>query len=1064
MLRQTPTRRLSQASHKIPLRLVLIIPFVLEIFAAVGLTGYLSLRNGQQAVNDVATHLRSEITNRIEDRLNTYLATPPLVNRINENAIRLGTLDLNNLSSWQPYLFQQIQLFDAVNYIYFGSEQGEYVGVGSAVDKKGILEYAIVDSSQPGILHKYALDQQGNISQEAKNIYDYDPRVRPWYQAPMEAGKPQWSEIYEHFVDGDDQEQVTLGISFGHPLYNEFGALQGVLSVDFTLSQISEFLGNLEVGKSGKTFVVERSGLLVASSTSKQPFSLNSQTNELERIRATDSEEMLIRATAEHLIKQFEKLQKISESEQLEFKINRQRQFLQVTPFTDNQGIDWLIVVVIPEADFMEKINAHTRTTVILCLGALVLTTGLGILTSGWISKPIFRLSSASRAIAKGELNQRVEAKGIKELGVLAESFNQMAGQLQDSFLALGRTNEELEQRVEQRTKALQLADEKFVLAFRASPDPITITTLIEGRFIDVNDSFLSTSGYSLEEVIDHTIDELNNWVDSEQRARIRQLLEEKGSIRNQEFEFRIKSGEVRTGLFSAEVIDIAGQKCLLSVINDITDRKRAKEALAESQRTLSTLMSNLPGMAYRSLNDQKWTMKFASEGCYELTGYQPEDLINNKNISYSQLIYPEDQDEVRQRIQIAIAEMIPFQIVYRIITASRELKWVWEQGQGVFSPEGSLLTIEGFVTDVTARRQAEESLREKEEYLRLILDNIPQQVFWKDTNLIFLGCNKNWAKASGFDSPEAVIGKTDYDLLPNRESAELYRTQDRRVIETNQPELHVIRGKEKRSEHGQEVWLDISKIPIHDVEGNVVGILGVLEDITQRKLAEEALRAEQEKSERLLLNILPKAIAERLKQDTSIIAENFDEATILFADIVGFTPLSARMHPIQLVNLLNEIFSTFDQLAQQHGLEKIKTIGDAYMVAGGLPLKRPDHSEAVAAMALDMQKAVRRFQADKGESFQIRIGINTGPVVAGVIGINKFIYDLWGNTVNIASRMESHGFAGKIQVTDQTYECLKDKYLFEKRGAITVKGKGEMITYWLTGKKYESSDRKTLN
>ncbi|MGB7440297.1 MAG: adenylate/guanylate cyclase domain-containing protein [Coleofasciculaceae cyanobacterium] len=1053
MLRQTPTRWFFQTSHKIPLRLILIIPFVLEIFAAVGLTGYLSLRNGQEAVNNVATRLRGEITHRIEDRLNSYLATPPLVNRINENAIRHGTLDLNDFSSWQTYLFQQIQLFDAVNYIYFGSEQGEYVGVGSAVDKPGIIEYAIVSNSHKGILYKYSLDQQGNFDQEAKNIYEYDPRVRPWYQAPIQAGKPQWSEIYEHFVDGDDQEQVTLGISFGHPFYDDSGTLQGVLSVDFTLSQISEFLSNLEVGKSGKTFIVERSGLLVATSTSKQPFFLNPATKKLERISAVESEDMLISAAAKHLIER-EELREISKPEQIKFKINGQRHFLQVTPFTDNQGIEWLIFVVIPEADFMEQINAHTRTTIILCLGALGLTTGLGILTSGLISKPIFHLIFASQAIAKGELNQRVKVKRIKELGVLAESFNQMARQLEESFMALGRTNEELENRVDERTKALQVADEKFVLAFRASPDPITITTLVEGKFIDVNDSFLSTSGYSLDEVVNHTIDELNNWVDSEQRAKIRQLLEEQSSIRNQEFEFRIKSGEVRTGLFSAEVINISGQKCLLSVINDITDRKKAKEALAESQRTLSTLMSNLPGMAYRSLNDQDWTMKFVSEGCYELTGHQPEDLIDNKNISYNQLIYLEDQDRVRQKIQTAIAEGMPFQIVYRIITVDKKLKWVWEQGQGVFSSEGKLLTIEGFTTDVTARREAEESLREKEEYLRLILDNIPQQVFWKDTNLVFLGCNKNWAKASGFDSPEAVIGKTDYDLLPSREIAELYRAQDRKVIESNQSELNVIRGKEKPLDEGQQVWLDISKIPIHDVEGKVVGILGVLEDITQRKLAEEALRVEQEKSERLLLNILPKAIAERLKQDTSAIAENFDEATILFADIVGFTPLSARMHPIQLVNLLNEIFSTFDQLAQQHSLEKIKTIGDAYMVVGGLPLKRHDHAEAVAAMALDMQLAVRRFQVDKGESFQIRIGINTGPVVAGVIGINKFIYDLWGDTVNIASRMESQGFPGKIQVTDQTYHCLKNKYLFEKRGAIAVKGRGEIVTHWLTGKK----------
>ncbi|HAG85719.1 MAG TPA: adenylate/guanylate cyclase domain-containing protein, partial [Cyanobacteria bacterium UBA12227] len=173
------------------------------------------------------------------------------------------------------------------------------------------------------------------------------------------------------------------------------------------------------------------------------------------------------------------------------------------------------------------------------------------------------------------------------------------------------------------------------------------------------------------------------------------------------------------------------------------------------------------------------------------------------------------------------------------------------------------------------------------------------------------------------------------------------------------------------------------------------------------------------------------------------------------FADIVGFTPLSTRMPPKQLVNLLGAIISAFDQLSEQHGLEKIKTIGDAYMVAGGLPLPRADHAEAIANMALDMQQIITQFRTDKGEPFQIRIGINTGSVVAGVIGMKKFIYDLWGDTVNVASRMESQGIAGGIQVTAATYERLQNKYILEKRGAIFVKGKGEMVTYWLTGKKY---------
>ena len=213
-------------------------------------------------------------------------------------------------------------------------------------------------------------------------------------------------------------------------------------------------------------------------------------------------------------------------------------------------------------------------------------------------------------------------------------------------------------------------------------------------------------------------------------------------------------------------------------------------------------------------------------------------------------------------------------------------------------------------------------------------------------------------------------------------------------------------------------------------------------------------LRVEREKSERLLLSILPGPIAHRLKQDPHTIADNFEDASVLFADIVGFTKLWSHISPQELVELLNEIFSAFDRLADRHGLEKIKTIGDAYMVVGGLPIPKENHAEAMAQMALDMQAAMEQFNQADREPFRIRIGMNTGPVIAGVIGRNKFIYDLWGDTVNIASRMESHGIANAIQVTEQTFDRLKDKFIFQKRGTIEVKGKGEMTTYLLLNKK----------
>ncbi len=205
-----------------------------------------------------------------------------------------------------------------------------------------------------------------------------------------------------------------------------------------------------------------------------------------------------------------------------------------------------------------------------------------------------------------------------------------------------------------------------------------------------------------------------------------------------------------------------------------------------------------------------------------------------------------------------------------------------------------------------------------------------------------------------------------------------------------------------------------------------------------------------RQRADSLLLNILPAPIAMRLKQNPGTIADGYDEVTVLFADIVNFTKLSADADPVDVVAFLNTIFSEFDELALKHGLEKIKTIGDAYMVAGGLPTPRPDHCQAVVAFGLDMLQAVKQCTAWHGEPVHLRVGVNTGPVVAGVIGRHKFIYDLWGDAVNIASRMESKGVPDVIQVTGAVKERLAGRYVFEERPAMTIKGRGEMVTYLL--------------
>ncbi|HEY9616099.1 MAG TPA: adenylate/guanylate cyclase domain-containing protein [Microcoleaceae cyanobacterium] len=1221
---RSPTTLLASSKHravrllrKVPLHFVLVVPFILQIAGAVGVVGWLSFTNGQQAVNKVASQLRTENGNRIRQHLDEYLAAPIQVNRINADAVELGLLDLNNFAQTGQYFWRQMRTFN-IGYISFGNPQGDFIGV-ERLNTGGLL----INEQSAATKHRllaYSTDNQGNRQKVVRTTLNYDPLVEGWYADAVKARKPTWSSIYPW----EDKPEV-LSISASYPLYDRSRQLLGVLSVDHILSQISNFLQTIRVSPNGETFILERSGSLVATS-SKQEKPYRITNGKASRVKAIDSNDPLIRESVAYLDQHFGGLDQINSSEQLEFGLNDQRQYLQVMPWRDRLGLDWLIVVVVPESDFMAQINKNTSNTLSACTVALVIAILVGFITSRWITRQILRLSQASEALANGELDQSVQSRGIAELETLAKAFNRMAQQLRESFETLAKTNEILEQRVTERTASLVAAEAELRTLFTAMTDLVIVYDQ-DGRCQKIVSSESATLIRPTQEQIGKTVHELLPAAQAEQNlAYIRQALSTQQVV-SVEYCLTIAGEE---HWFSANVSPLTPQT-VVWVARDISDRKRAEEVLRQSEQRLrrqnqvlldlakSTVLNQgdlkpalqeVTETAARTLEVDRASVWFYDRGaarlrCLDLFEHHTEqhsegmELVASDFPAYfraldeSFVIPAEDASTDSRTAEFVESYLNPYGItslldipvrsggktvgvvcLERFTThrwtleeqsfarsmadlvalgiEARERRRAEEALQAtnaelrallmamddliyVFDREGRCLRIpsshprlllhpiedqldktlpelyppELAVTflesihqalerdetikveyslmidgqevwadanisaiddhsvvwaarDVTDRKRTEAALQEKEQYLRLILNNIPQQVFWKDTNLVFLGCNDNWAKAAGFRSAEEIIGKTDFDLLPSPEIAEQFRIQDRRIIETDTPQLHLTASKVKSAPDGQTIWLDISKIPIHDLQGRVIGILGVIEDITQRKQAEEALKAEQDKSERLLLNILPNPIVERLKRSEglfdqssgeALIADSFDEVTVLFADIVNFTTMSADISPADLVGLLNRIFLVFDDLCERHQLEKIKTIGDAYMVVGGLPNPRPNHAEAIAEMALDMQAAIQHFRTYEGKQIAVRVGINTGAVVAGVIGKKKFIYDLWGDAVNMASRMEAHGLAGAIQVTEATYQRLKTKYQFDYRGTIEVKGKGEMTTYWLTGR-----------
>ncbi|MEZ2317630.1 MAG: ATP-binding protein [Microcoleus sp.] len=433
-------------ARSLPLRTVLVVPFVFQIFAAVGVVGYLSFRNGQQAVNEVASQLRQEISDRISERVQAYMTFPHQLNQFKANAFELGDLNLQDTARIQRHFWKQLQTFDTVSVTYVATPAGDFIAARRTNEGNFLLQER--SELTEGNMNYYGVNKEGERSDLVKVKPKYDPRVRPWYTAATEAKKATWSKIYADFTS------KGLGITAAQPLYDASGELQAVLGTDLLFSRVNEFLAKLKIGKSGQTFIVERSGALITTSTTAPVYLIKGE--ETERIPAVNSENVVISLTTKYLQEHFGDLNNIQHSQQLNFQIKGHQQFLQVTPLKDGNGLDWLIVVIIPESDFLEQINANTRTTIWLCIAAFTVAIIIGILTARWVTKPILYLNETAKNITKGQWGKIVEINRNDEVGELAHSFKSMAEQLQLSFAEMQALNEELSESKSQLNQILE--------------------------------------------------------------------------------------------------------------------------------------------------------------------------------------------------------------------------------------------------------------------------------------------------------------------------------------------------------------------------------------------------------------------------------------------------------------------------------------------------------------------------------------------------------------------------------------------------------------------------------
>ncbi|WP_243310410.1 ATP-binding protein [Fundidesulfovibrio agrisoli] len=439
----------------------LVVPFVALTALAVGLAGWMAVQAGHSSAGDVARQLDEEVAARIASRAREFLGAPPLTNRIDANALELGGLDLNREESWQPFFARQMRAFPTAMYNFVGLPDGEFYGARRG--ERGEVQLVHSGKSTSGDSTYYALTPQDRAGEVVAVFKNFDPRTRPWYSAAVEAGKPVWSPIYRHFVIKD------LAITASHPVYDASGALRGVFAVDYVLSQISDYLRQMRIGLSGWAFFMDEKGLLVATSMDTPLY--GDQESGYKRIAAADSGNRAVQAAALAL----ERQAPAGEGDGalfFTFDLDGEAIMARAVPFTDALGLNWRLVVGVPESDFLGTVNKNTQRTILLCLLAILAASLAGLATARWIVRPIEHLRASAVSMAKGRFKARIPEGRRDELGDLARVFNDMARQLRESFEALEARNatitsqnKDLERKVAERTAELSLANQHLTRA-----------------------------------------------------------------------------------------------------------------------------------------------------------------------------------------------------------------------------------------------------------------------------------------------------------------------------------------------------------------------------------------------------------------------------------------------------------------------------------------------------------------------------------------------------------------------------------------------------------------------
>ncbi|MGC1198221.1 MAG: response regulator [Geitlerinemataceae cyanobacterium] len=1027
---------------KYRLRTVLIVPFILQISTAVGVIGWLSIRNGQRAVNTVMTQLSGSVTDRIDERVQNYLDTPHLFHQINAAAIRNDNLNPENFTALRAAFWSQIQLNEAVDYIFFGNEEGEFLGVQKLPDGETVLKTRNSQTTPNRVI--YPLDSRGNPL-PATESKPYDPRDRPWYQAAKERGQPTWSPIYP------SEHLGVLQITPVVPIYNAAGKLRGVLGTNLILSEISKFLEELEISPSGEAFIIERSGNLVAGST-PETYILQTEKGE-KRLSAIESKNVEIAQTMQQLLKVFDNLNRIQSSEQFTYKNNSDRQLVQVTPLQDGRGLDWLIVVTIPESDFMAQINANTRTTILLCLVALFIAAIVGILTARWVVRPIRRLNTSAKAIARGDWDKQVNLDRSDEVGELAKSFNSMAEQLQRSFTDLETKNAEL-----QRLDTLK--DEFLANTSHELRTPLNAT-------IGIVESMLDGATGELSEV-----QRKNLLLVAQSGHRLANLVNDIldfSKLEHNTIELQLKPIGVR------EIVEVILTLCQalvgkknIQLVNTISPNLPPVTA---DENRLQQILYNLVGNA----------IKFTERGMIgvsaQLLPQSPSLLqitVSDTGIGIAKDQFDRlfesfeqaDGSTARQYGGTGLGLAVTKKLVELHggeITVASSLgsgsQFIFtlpvDRGSPNSPATSQIIPVFFSQLSVSNSQEIENSLRLPAKQLKTGKSTHGFKILIVDDEPVNLQVLINHLSSEHYEITQASNGIEALSIIDDRYRPDLI------LLDVMMPKMTGYEVCQKLREKFSCNELPIVMLTAKNQISDLVAGLNVgANDYITKPINKNELLARLNTHFKLYSvytaydRFVPHQFLRFLNKESILDVNLGDEVqknmSILFADIRDFTSLSEGMKPEDNFKFINSYLSRMEPAILENNGFIDKYIGDAIMALFG------DSADDALKAGISMLRRLKKYNKNRENSgfepIRIGIGINTGELMLGTVGGQKRMDGtVISDAVNVASRIEglTKTYGVPLLISDRTFAALQNpnSYCIRAIDRVQVKGKSERIS-----------------